>query len=60
MLAMRIQFYGTSTDALQTVESCVNVKGIVNVKTQSLNSAGLLSQSSSTYSKSLLRDLART
>lgn len=60
MLAMRIQFYGTSTDALQTVESCVNVKDIVNGKTQSLNSAGLLSQSSSTYSKSLLRDLART
>lgn len=60
MLAMRIQFYGTFTDALQTVESCVNVKDIVNGKTQSLNSAGLLSQSSSTYSKSLLRDLART
>lgn len=60
MLAMRIQFYGTFTDALQTVESCVNVKDIVNGKTQSLNSAGLLSQSFSTYSKSLLRDLART
>lgn len=57
MLAMRIPFYGTFTDALQTLECHVSVKGIINGNAPNLESAGLLPQPFPLYSKSLLRHL---